>query len=36
MTNEQLLEEIQKKGLISEEISNKLKKESLLSGRSAE
>ena len=36
MTNEQLLEEIQKKGLISEEIGNKLKKESLLSGRSAE
>ncbi|MDO8664522.1 MAG: ATPase, T2SS/T4P/T4SS family [Candidatus Liptonbacteria bacterium] len=36
MTNEQLLEEIQKRGLINEEISNKLKKESLLSGRSAE
>lgn len=36
MTNEQILEEIQKKGLISEEVSSKLKKESLLSGRSAE
>ncbi len=36
MTNDQLLEEIKKKGLISEEIANKLKKESLLSGRSAE
>ncbi|MDP2741599.1 MAG: GspE/PulE family protein [bacterium] len=36
MTTEQLLSEIQKRGLISEDIANKLKRESLLSGRSAE
>ncbi len=36
MTTEQILAEIQKRGLISEDISNKLKRESLLSGRPAE
>ncbi|MBI4085374.1 MAG: type II/IV secretion system protein [Candidatus Liptonbacteria bacterium] len=36
MTTEQLLGEIQKQGLINEETSNKLKRESLLSGRSVE
>ncbi|MEK7546630.1 MAG: GspE/PulE family protein [Patescibacteria group bacterium] len=36
MTTEQLLSEIQKRGLISEEVSNKLKRESFLSNRSVE
>ncbi len=36
MTNEQLLEEFQNKGLLDQEIVNKLKQECLLSGRSAE
>lgn len=36
MTTEQLLTELQKRNLISEESANKIKRESLLSGRSAE
>ncbi len=36
MTNEQLLEEFQKQGLLNQEAVNKLKQEALLSGRSAE
>lgn len=36
MTTEQILAEIQKRGLINEDVANKLKRESLLSGRSAE
>ncbi len=36
MTTEQILAEIQKRGLINEDTANKLKRESLLSGRSAE
>lgn len=36
MTTEQFLSEIQKKGLISEDVANKIKRESLLSGRSTE
>ncbi len=36
MTTEQLLTELQKRGLLSEESANKVKRESLLSGRPAE
>ncbi|HUX36104.1 MAG TPA: GspE/PulE family protein [Candidatus Paceibacterota bacterium] len=36
MTTEQLLTELQKRNLISEESANKIRRESLLSGRSAE
>lgn len=36
MTDEQLLEEFQKQGLLTQEVTNKLEREAVLSGRSAE